>query len=135
MKTKIFRIENAQGSGMYRGGGASLGNCPIYEQNERHPMPFDDSLLISKCGDNVQDSLWSENSIPAKIFSYGFGSIDQLRSWLYKDEWLTWMAENNFVLLEIDASVAHVGYSQAVYIKNINDVVIKHNIKEFFNLP
>lgn len=76
----IWRVEtigklrpNGLGRGMYHMG------VQFWDANGRHPCPGDDRRLAQYFG---------RGNTPASKWHYGFSSLAQLRSWIYKQEWL-----------------------------------------------
>ena len=111
-KPYIFRVERKDdGRGMYQSG-YGLHSCKSYKTEfSRHPTPFDDSLLR----DNMRAA-----GIGFDFTSYIFGfiSIEQLRSWLYRDEWINYLIKNDFILRVYMGEVI-VGHTQAI-IKDVS---------------
>ncbi len=58
-------------------------------------------------------------------YIFGFATLEQLKFWIYKEEWVTQLEENGFVISRLEASsteyVTH-GRTQAI----INRHTIKH---------
>lgn len=132
MKT-IYRIEDKEGYGMYRSGR----NLEYFftSDRERHPQPHNDSLLCQEF--SIYSNLYfNSDGVPTEESEYyfGFGSIQQLRNWIYKDDWLVELHNIGFMISEYtcEDNNAHVGYTQAVF---INEVEYKqYSILEYFNL-
>lgn len=78
---KLYRITQKNGKGLYRSLAEKIG-MPMTE-SKSHPMPRSDSVFMS----NVQPFLRFD-SIPTTL-RYAFISKEQLRRWMYNDEWLT----------------------------------------------
>lgn len=105
----VFRIEDANGKGMYGGGMWDQVVGP-HGEPDRHPCPNEDSRLWGnylKRPEVVYD------------FHFGFSSIAQLRAWLYQDEWLERMHELGGVLKVYDVDDEHVvlGNAQVMFLK------------------
>lgn len=106
----IYRVENKQGGGMYRGGhpvtdqmsGAATddsGRC-------RHPMPHNDQGLFA---------FYDDGFMPEK-HQFAFGSIQQLKFWIYRREWREELEADGFTIKMICAD-AIVGDTQAIFDK------------------
>lgn len=151
---QVFRIETVDGRGMYRSDfGLSVSNL-LRDGGENHPLPDQDSLLLPKVEDKLRDMfkergldyddkekllVWDIQDIYNDFWRshfFGFGSIEQLRRWLYKDEWLIKLEEYGLVIAvyEVDDEDAMVGYTQAIFKRTGNDKKTQYNIKQFFNL-
>lgn len=87
----VYRIENPDGSGPYRGSNAKVNNITNNEVSAiRHPGPRTDALFHNEV-DRIfeKENYWNRNTawddlLGDKIF--GFASKEQLRQWFY-----TWM--------------------------------------------
>ena len=64
-----------------------------------------------------QSSTRSQVGLRTKVSSLGFANTDQLRSWIYKDEWLVQMERRGFRLAVFDIDNDHVvvGNTQAIF--------------------
>jgi len=133
---KIFRIENEAGKGIYVGD--SKVSSDLYEidgPSPRHPRPEDDSLLMKSfedSGRNVSNERYFLFSVTP--FKFGFTSVEQLRNWIYNDEWLISLAEEEFVLAvyEVADENVMVGNTQACYMNPVG--CVKYGIVEYFGL-
>lgn len=116
----VYRIEDQEGGGLYRGDNS--GSNPLRYDEDRHPVPQNDSLLTyngqeKMLRDDVPEfytfSGWFEN----EGFIFGFANTDQLRSWIYNDEWLVKMERRGFRLAVFDIENEHVivGNTQAIF--------------------
>ncbi len=141
MKTKKFyRFEREDsGKGPYRcGSGNLLDSCDDYENDNNHPSPLEDSKLQKQMRrkELLYNGFWSTSfTTEGDRYSFGFSSKKQLRAWFYNDVWLSWMADNGFILAEILSEEYIVGNAQAMFVKPEDGLYQKHNIKEFFKLP
>lgn len=117
--TTVYRIEDSEGRGMYYYRNT---RNPISYEPARHPVPGCDSLLMAS-GFPLYGS---------QHLNYGFISIEQLRSWIYRDEWLLGLHELGYVLAVIESDEVYVGNTQAVFLRP--EVYTKHSILEYFNL-
>jgi hypothetical protein len=128
---RVWRIENRESRlGMYSGVGAS----PLDEgASSRHPTPLGDSLLCKSIANSCKTCNVLLHLTKHKEYRYGFSSLEQLRSWVYKDEWLSFYHNRNFALVEYDADIAYQGNTQCVFIPT--EQRLEYDIAEFFNLP
>lgn len=128
-KATVYRIEHKETKqGMYFGPRSLYniaGACgdDIYGEHRRHPHPREDSVLMSTDFYNLRDT---------SGLNYGFISIEQLRSWLYKDAWLIGLDAAGYVLAIIESEEVYVGSTQAVFLRP--DEYPTFSIKEYFNL-
>lgn len=130
----VFRIEHASnGEGMYRGMHDGLSGVMFRTGTDadydRHPTPWEDSGLMQVIADSGADRSAVINS---GDFRYGFGSVDQLRAWLYRNEWLEGLHDSGYIVAICEAETAYVGHSQALFIRP--EEYRKVSIKEFFKL-
>lgn len=125
----IYRIEDTEGYGMYRGeyweGLSSVKN------GERHPGPARDSKLLSEnpdlfCGDGFGCFYFDSPS-----FIFGFSSPEQLRNWIYQDEWIAALSAAGYHLSIYRGDVRH-GHTQAVIDKNTAELLDSYDLVEFF---
>jgi hypothetical protein len=129
-KRVVYRIETVENArGMYRGGGGGMGlySCPAYNQSERHPAPEDDTKLRNTLLANGLLGRWDYGN-----YVFGFGSIDQLRGWLYDDAILAWLHDKGFILAICEVDKALLGNTQCMFVKP--ETYEKKSIKEFFKL-
>lgn len=105
IQSTILRFEDKNGKGLYRGEidfNTIIGEGDDYT-TEQHPTPNHDSLFRENYQPN---SIWD-----LEEFVYGFTDMQQLRRWLYKDEWLIKLYEH-FKCYEVEGEVI-VGHTQA----------------------
>lgn len=114
---KLYRVENVDGEGMYRSSAPDL-TLSEMQDYDRHPTPNKDTMLrqgvIRLLGldpyDNfVEYSKWLQ-------FKYGFVSLDQMRAWIYANEWRKALHEKGFYIsvYECDEKYFVAGNTQAV---------------------
>lgn len=132
MKDKIFRIENLEKRGIYRGPDWD-GVYETVSASSRHPAPHKDSKLLDENKDLFCSIDIDEWRFLADEFVFWFSSIDQLRRWLYNDAWLRSLDEKGYMLSIYEGDVRH-GHTQAVIDKSTAQLVEQHKISEFFNL-
>ena len=108
---KFFSVRKAGagvGDGMYSGV-PSLHQCRGYSTDGSHPAPWDDTAL-----------LWDETEVTVGVSNagclFGFGSLEQLKAWLYNNEWREYLHEHGYVVKVWDLSdpLMHVGSAQAI---------------------
>jgi hypothetical protein len=118
----VYRIEAPDGSGIYRGS-MSCSN-PVTDFSEsRHPLPHSDSGLVNninakRADDEDDDPGWSQSSwIENNDYIFGFANTEQLRNWVFKDEWLQQFQQRGFRLtvFDIDSNDVLVGHTQAIF--------------------
>lgn len=122
----VLRIEDRFGTGMY-----TSYNFPSFHDiagfdDTNHPTPMMDSLLMSNLGYN--DNMSSHH--------FGFGSVDQLRRWIYNDDWLRQLHNAGFILVTYDVPDEYVflGNTQCVFTKCFAYKREEHSIVRFFSL-
>lgn len=121
----VYRIENQAGEGMYAADHC-IYQCPSYEDFGNHKGPQSDNRLL----DELRLKNWSYD-IP-QHFSFGFSSVEQMRTWLFEDVWLLWLADNGFILAIIETDDVIAGDTQCIFIKP--ETYQKVDIKKFFKL-
>ncbi len=108
---KFFSVRKAGaviGDGMYSGV-QSLHQCRGYDTGSSHPPPWDDTAL-----------LWDETEVTVGVSKaeclFGFGSLEQLKAWLYNNEWREYLHEHGYVVKVWDLAdhLMHVGSAQAI---------------------
>ena len=111
----VYRVENAQGGGMYRNDGLSVASiCDISDYSSaRHPHPTADDALMRSIPRHL-----NQMGMPAYVFNYGFASLEQLKMWLYQNEWRVALSDAGFHVAVYNClKDAYVGDTQAVFIK------------------
>lgn len=131
MNNRIFRIETAEGKGMYRGPDWDGVNESSWDSS-KHPMPHQDSKLVDENGDLFY-RFGGEYRFFASNFIFGFSSIDQLRRWLYNDSWLNALDDEGFMLSIYEGDVRH-GHTQAVINRDSAVLIDKYKISDYFQL-
>lgn len=120
-KSTVYRIEDADGDGVYRGA-VSLYNYPQFNefsQDRRHPVPREDSKLMNalpktaKEPDEFSRDLMTIRRKWIESFIFGFSSLGQLRAWFYDDTVLEWLHDNGFKLVAYEG-VAYHGNAQSI---------------------
>jgi hypothetical protein len=105
----IYRVENSLGKGMYTGD-----NCEATREMHdtfRHPPPYQDARL--------RDA-WDEKYYAGSqhLYNFGFSSLDQLRMWIYRDEWRRLLHDAGFFIHAYSADNYILGDTQAVFIRD-----------------
>ena len=128
----IFRIESAKGIGLYAYSKALHFAHGTLVDRHRHPTPSDDSLLVA----NVRKASSFKFFHIEEYMRFGFCSVEQLRSWIYKDEWLVKLHEYGLKIAEYKLynENVHEGNTQAIF--DSREVLHKQqfSILEYFNL-
>ena len=132
MNNRIFRVETVEGKGIYRGPDWD-GVDESGSDSSKHPMPHKDSKLLDENKDLFYHIGDGEYRFLDYDFIFGFSSIDQLRRWLYNDEWLSGLDRQGFVLSIYEGDVRH-GHTQAVINKDTAVLVAQHKISDYFKL-
>ena len=109
----IYRIESAKGIGLYNFFKADYFVHSVLVDRHRHPSPSDDSLLVA----NVRKASNCNYFDIEAFMRFGFCSVEQLRSWIYKDEWLVKLHEYGLKISEYKLYSEHVheGNTQAIF--------------------
>lgn len=103
----IYRVENANGCGMYMGNDHSFSYEMI--DSMRHPTPNKDASL---------SKFWNALSFErSQAYSFGYGSLEQLKNWIYQDSWRKEIDESGFRVYVYDSKHFEIGDTQAVFIK------------------
>lgn len=115
----VYRIEDADGEGMYTCNRSSENPIPSTSSSV-HPLPRDDSGLvyaINRKRDYEDISTDVCCFIKDGNYIFGFGSTDQLRGWIYRDEWLWRLQRRGFRLavFDIEDDNVLVGYTQSIF--------------------
>ena len=113
---KFYSVRRAGpgiGDGMYRSE-SGLFSCGSYATSSRsHPAPWEDTALQ---WDNIGYVL----GVPQQQCYFGFSSLDQLKAWLYRQEWREHLDSAGFVIKVWDLPeefAMHAGNAQAVATK------------------
>jgi hypothetical protein len=134
----FYRIEHKEtGAGMYHQGNNGTPNFyDILRETEsnlfddHHPSPYNDSKLLDSF--EAKGVAADEVVYVGSKYSYGFCSVEQLRSWVYNDEWLRKLDESEYVLAVVESDDYFEGNTQGIFVKP--EEYKKVSIKEFFNL-
>lgn len=128
----IYRIESAKGVGLYSYAKAAEFAHRTLIDCKRHPTPSDDSLLVA----NVQEYTCKSYFYIDEHMHFGFCSVEQLRSWIYKDEWLVKLHKYGLKIAEYRLYSENVceGNTQAIF--DGGEVLHKkqYSILEYFGL-
>jgi hypothetical protein len=106
----LIHKEGKTSVGMYRSVMAGA-----LDDTARHPTPSKDSGLIYNGYDHYART-------DRRDFYYGFSSIEQLRRWVYPDQWLRSLHEEGYVLSTFQ-SLGYTGYTQAVAHKDHMEII------------
>ena len=113
MQRVIFRVENDNGTGMYIG---TYGfTAQEYSESmawgaRRHPNPSEDYGLRSKWSELREHNTYEQ-------YSFGFSSIEQMRSWVSTNEWREELHAHGFMINMYLADDSHIGDTQAIFHK------------------
>ena len=127
----VYRIEHKElGWGVYLAGGYPF-EAGYSEVAERHPVPYDDSLLVQN---GPKDDCGDLHIKPEHFF--GFSSKEQLRSWLYEDVFLINLHDKGFVLKLFIVPSEHffLGHTQVIFVRKEAISSTEHSLLEYFNL-
>lgn len=129
--TKVYRVEDKDGKGMYCGRVSLWGmHDPV-----RHPTPMDDSRLMRSFQRDTGGIGDARTEFDKFLFDefgrvrFGFSSLDQLRRWIYDDEWKDTLYVYGFKLNVYECDRVWVGDTQAVF-----DTHCGHSIVKTINL-
>ncbi len=102
----IYRVEDDDGLGMYADD--MLNNAA--RVSDRHPMPASDGRLM--------DAGWLEfQSEHSSDVRFGFGSLEQLRFWLYRQSWRNHLTDEGYRVhvYDVPDGFGLIGDTQAVF--------------------
>ena len=118
----FYRIQDADGVGPFWGK-ANLYDCPVWSEDDRHPLPYRDTKLKESIEKETGETFSEVTIFKGRFqeFVYGFSSLEQLRTWFYNDEIIKWLAANGFILAESSDCESISGNSQAVTLKSKYD--------------
>lgn len=111
---KFFSVRKAGsgiGDGMYSGV-PSLQQYPGYEVGPNHPTPWEDTAL-----------LWGDTEVTVGVARglclFGFGTIVQLKAWLYNNAGREYLHKHGYVVKvwDLPEGTMHVGSAQAIAAK------------------
>lgn len=113
----VRRAGHGIGDGMYHAADG-LFNSPGYcTDSSKHPAPHRDTALN---WDNIAYIL----GVPHHQCCFGFGSIEQLKAWLFDETWRLYLHKRGFVIKvwslpdDSDFPKMRVGNAQAVAVKS-----------------
>lgn len=104
----IYRVEKENGQGLYRDNDYPFS----YEMVDsmRHPLPSDDALL---------SIFWNALSYESMAkFHFGYSSIEQLKSWVYRTSWREEIDKAGFRVNVYETENYKTGDTQAVFVKS-----------------
>ena len=120
--TYVWRLEDSGGRGMYgefRDSSyfyyASMGSGEDDPAPENvHPLPYEDPLL--------KFAPWNSD------YYFGFSSIEQMRRWIYKDEWLSRLAAYGIMLnlYKVPREFCNHGKDQSCFRLSYADMIESH---------
>lgn len=106
----FFRIQLPTGEGIYRNLISETKYPEDFNDDSRHPRPACDSLLKANAPELFDaDYGWFTGS----EWIFGFSSLAQLRSWIYRDSHIQFFHELGFELLEMSGDI-RAGNAQAI---------------------
>lgn len=136
----VYRIEHkGDGVGCYQRGaenkeqGMMTVAGTTMADRDRHPAMYQDSKLWASLKEKGIGRFEIDFGA-IEAYHFGFNTIEQLRSWMYRDEWLIGLAEQNYILAICHVPVDEVisGNSQCMFIRPRE--YEKHNIREYFKI-
>lgn len=128
-KVRVYRIANKHDTGMYNTATQISSDVDLV----KHPTPYKDSLMQKDFLRVINDG--DVFYIPHQ-YRCGFKNIDQLRAWVYKDEWLQDLHAREFFLkiYEVAHNKVIFGYTQVMFEFESAELIADCHILEFFNL-
>lgn len=129
---KFFSVRKAGpgiGDGMYSTADGLFSYPRYCTDNSKHPAPYRDTAL------NWDDIAYILG-VPPGLCYFGFGSIEQLKAWLFDEEWRLHLHKRGFVIkvwsLPDDSEFPkmRVGNAQAVAVKS----ALLENSPEYLSL-
>ena len=129
---KFFSVRRAGqgiGDGMYHATDGLFKSPGYWTDSSKHPAPFRDTALN---WDNIEYIL----GVPHHQCYFGFGSIEQLKAWLFDEAWRLHLHKRGFVIkvwsLPDDSEFPkmRVGNAQAVAVKS----ALLENSPEYLSL-
>lgn len=116
----FYRVENANCTGMYRfsdDDDATLDDMVFEDEDynpRRHPLPCQDSLLLKGLGKKWPDFFGHDAMNFQGNHHFAFKSLEQLKFWLYRQEWREWLEQRGFEIVVYEAEGVY-GDTQAVF--------------------
>jgi hypothetical protein len=107
---KFFRFQNSDFIGIYAGTGGFYSFDQGRVDITRHPTPTDDSALM----EDYKTKFPLMGGYRGYYFNYGFTSLEQLKSWIYKNSWIVQLYKNNFrvMVYEVPDDECVIGSTQ-----------------------
>lgn len=110
----IYRVQNDLNQGMYRGRG-----CHGFTANDMfcdsphlvHPMPHSDSKLMQ-----AVEARGPGYDFITPMDYFGFGSLDQVRRWIYQCDWRIALDRSGFFIQAWEPAMPAFGDTQAVFL-------------------
>ena len=104
----VYRIQNELGRGPY-----SFSWGEYVSEGARHPSPCEDSGMAVEWGQR------NFRNVASLDYYFGFTNETQLRTWFYRDKWLSMMKEHGLKLTiwEVAAADVIVGHTQLAFIR------------------
>lgn len=103
----IYRVEQENGRGMYVDNKDDTYSSEMTEAM-RHPIPSEDAAL--------RDA-WNALSLSQFKYCFGFSSLEQLKSWIYRSDWRAAINADGFKVAAYETTDFLVGDTQAVFRK------------------
>lgn len=126
----IYRFEYSDGRGIFYRSPSDPKNLSeqLSTDDYRHPVPRRDSGLTDGLG---RDWEWKLHK-----YHFGFGSLEQLRSWFYNDSMLSLLHERQVVIAEYLCYPEDivVGNAQAIFKRDKSFGKTQYNIRDYFSL-
>lgn len=109
----VYRVENADGDGLYHGAVWPKRWSNSGSKASRHPHPRYDAGLKKALG-NWDD--WAQGGHYEKL-RFAFATLAQLKSWLYRDTWRAEFEAGGYhvAVFEVPESAYVYGDTQAIF--------------------
>lgn len=116
---KVYRIVDKKGRGLYRDLAEKIGMS--LSASDEHPTPYMDSQLTRE--QQKKDLEFSDKR-------YCFASIEQLKRWMYNDEWIkeAIQLKAKVYTFEVEAKYLAVGTTQAIFVQGKAKLVKKQTL-------
>lgn len=108
--TKVYRVEDQLGYGPYEV------ECDVsfeMTHDAHHPLPENDAKLSSFWRDQLLKGYWHYTK-----YRFAFASLEQLKFWIYREDWRKELDENGFRVSVYETDSAKIGDTQAVFLKS-----------------
>lgn len=84
----------------------------VHEVQGAHPLPDTDDALMRDCARiGCMNRL---GDFPSMDMVYGFRDLPQMLRWIYRDEWLDLLEEQDLVVAEVTTDKLAIGLTQCV---------------------